>query len=104
MVFTIQLAAINYSGPHFPQTQTVTVSKIISGLCPKALLQAARQPPVYLLHSPETPKAQQILPTLTLGTQMGGQGPSLPRAWEGVTLPRAAPSLHDSLQALGQKV
>ena len=56
MVFTIQLAAINYSGPHFPQTQTVTVSKIISGLCPKALLQAARRPPVYLLPSPKPSK------------------------------------------------
>ena len=84
MVFTIQLAAISYSGPHFAQTQTVTVSKIISGLCPKALLQAARQPPVCLLPSPKTPKAQQTLPTLMLGTQTSGEGPSLPRAWEGL--------------------
>lgn len=36
-------------------SQTVTVSKIISGFFPKALLQAVRQPTVYFLPSPQTP-------------------------------------------------
>lgn len=61
MVFTTQLAAINYSRPRFPTNSgTVTVSKIISGLHPTAPLAAARRPAVYSLPSPKTSEAHPI--------------------------------------------